>query len=170
MSSKFTDLSFLEHKDKRQVIILDTNVVLHDPASIFRFEEHIVLIPFSVLEEIDVLSKEFVKNVNHLKKFAKSKEELSAIEEAASGNNRLLVHPNPAGSSISITVHTEPNALVEIKLTSITGSQVMISDEHADPHGRIEKNINLSHLKPGIYLVYLQTTKETMAYKLIITR
>ncbi len=53
MSSKFTDLSFLEHKDKRQVIILDTNVVLHDPASIFRFEEHIVLIPFSVLEEID---------------------------------------------------------------------------------------------------------------------
>lgn len=53
MGSKFTDLSFLEHKDKRQVIILDTNVVLHDPASIFRFEEHIVLIPFSVLEEID---------------------------------------------------------------------------------------------------------------------
>ena len=53
MNSKFTDLSFLEDKDKRQVFILDTNVVLHDPASIFRFEEHIVLISFSVLEEID---------------------------------------------------------------------------------------------------------------------
>ena len=48
MQTNFTDLSFLEEKDKRQVLILDTNVVLHDPASIFRFEEHVVLIPFSV--------------------------------------------------------------------------------------------------------------------------
>jgi PhoH-like ATPase len=53
MNNKHTDLKFLESKDERLVYILDTNVVLHDPASIFRFEEHIVLIPFSVLEEID---------------------------------------------------------------------------------------------------------------------
>ncbi len=53
MHTNFTDLSFLEEKDKRQVFILDTNVVLHDPASIFRFEEGVVLISFSVLEEID---------------------------------------------------------------------------------------------------------------------
>ncbi|TFH00699.1 MAG: hypothetical protein E4H13_06805 [Calditrichales bacterium] len=53
MGTHHTDLSFLDSKDKRRVYILDTNVVLHDPASIFRFEEHIVLIPLSVLEEID---------------------------------------------------------------------------------------------------------------------
>lgn len=53
MQTKFTDLSFLEKEDNRHVYILDTNVVLHDPASIFRFEEHVVLISFSVLEEID---------------------------------------------------------------------------------------------------------------------
>lgn len=53
MNNTLIDLSFLESKDKRNVYILDTNVVLHDPASIFRFDEHIVLIPFSVLEEID---------------------------------------------------------------------------------------------------------------------
>jgi len=53
MNTNFTDLNFLEEKDKRQVFILDTNVVLHDPASLFRFEEHVVLIPLSVIEEID---------------------------------------------------------------------------------------------------------------------
>jgi PhoH-like ATPase len=53
MNQKFTDLSFLSASDNRLVYILDTNVVLHEPASIFRFEEHFVLIPFSVLEEID---------------------------------------------------------------------------------------------------------------------
>ena len=53
MQTNFTDLSFLAKEDNRHVYILDTNVVLHDPASIFRFEEHVVLISFSVLEEID---------------------------------------------------------------------------------------------------------------------
>ena len=108
------------------------------------------------------ISNELVKEIYE--------EELSAIEEATGNNTRLVIYPNPAGSSISITVLTEPNAKVGIKLTSITGSQVMASDNRADAHGRIEKKVNLSHLKPGIYLVYIQTRNETMAYKLIITK
>jgi PhoH-like ATPase len=51
--TNFTDLSYLSAEDKRAAYILDTNVLLHDPASIFRFDEHIVLIPFLALEEID---------------------------------------------------------------------------------------------------------------------
>lgn len=49
----YCDLSYLAKEDKRSVYVLDTNVLLHDPASIFRFDEHIVLIPFLALEEID---------------------------------------------------------------------------------------------------------------------
>jgi len=52
-NKNLTDLSYLAREDKRAVFILDTNVLLHDPASIFRFEEHIVLIPFTAIEEID---------------------------------------------------------------------------------------------------------------------
>ena len=58
LGKNFTDLSFLEQEDKRDVFILDTNVLLHDPASIFRFDEHIVLIPFSALEEIDSIKSD----------------------------------------------------------------------------------------------------------------
>ena len=37
----------------RKRFILDTNVLLHEPLSIYSFNEHIVLIPMTVLEELD---------------------------------------------------------------------------------------------------------------------
>ncbi|MFN7972200.1 MAG: PIN domain-containing protein [Acidobacteriota bacterium] len=40
-------------KTSRKTFILDTNVLLHDPQSIFRFEEHEVVIPIKVIEEVD---------------------------------------------------------------------------------------------------------------------
>ncbi len=36
---------------------LDTNVLLHDPASLFRFQEHDVYLPMVVLEELDAAKK-----------------------------------------------------------------------------------------------------------------
>ena len=33
--------------------VLDTNVLLHDPTAVFRFEENTVNIPIFVIEEID---------------------------------------------------------------------------------------------------------------------
>jgi len=38
---------------KRRLFVLDTNVLLHDPTSLFRFEEHDVYLPLIVLEELD---------------------------------------------------------------------------------------------------------------------
>ena len=32
--------------------VLDTNVLIHDPAAILEFEEHHVIIPMTVLEEL----------------------------------------------------------------------------------------------------------------------
>lgn len=37
----------------KKIYVLDTNVLLHDPLSIFQFEEHDVVIPAVVLEELD---------------------------------------------------------------------------------------------------------------------
>lgn len=38
---------------KLKLYVLDTNVLLHDPSSIFRFEEHDVYLPMITLEELD---------------------------------------------------------------------------------------------------------------------
>jgi len=40
-------------EQQRKVYVLDTNVMLHDPSSMFRFQEHIVVIPLYGLDEID---------------------------------------------------------------------------------------------------------------------
>lgn len=41
----------------RKIFVLDTNVLVHYPKSIFSFDEHDVVIPFAVLEELDRLKK-----------------------------------------------------------------------------------------------------------------
>ena len=42
----------------KKVFILDTNILLSDPNSIFKFEENNVVIPISVIEEIDHFKKD----------------------------------------------------------------------------------------------------------------
>jgi PhoH-like ATPase len=42
-----------QHTHHQRTYALDTNVLLHDPTALFRFEEHDVFIPMTVLEELD---------------------------------------------------------------------------------------------------------------------
>jgi PhoH-like ATPase len=58
-------------KNKR-LYILDTNVLMHDPTSLFRFEEHDVFLPMMVLEELDAAKKgltEVSRNVRQVSRF-----------------------------------------------------------------------------------------------------
>lgn len=43
----------LKHDGKNKLYVLDTNVLLHDPTSIFRFQEHDIYLPMMALEELD---------------------------------------------------------------------------------------------------------------------
>lgn len=46
----------VNHPDTRPIIyVLDTNVLIHDPNALLNFEEHHVVIPMTVLEELDRL-------------------------------------------------------------------------------------------------------------------
>ena len=36
-----------------KLFVLDTNVLMHDPSSLFRFEEHDIYLPMVTLEELD---------------------------------------------------------------------------------------------------------------------
>src|SRR5512142_2556743 len=40
-------------KSLTKLFVLDTNVLMHDPTSLFRFEEHDVFLPIMTLEELD---------------------------------------------------------------------------------------------------------------------
>jgi len=57
---------------KKRLYIIDTNVLMHDPTSIFRFEEHDVFLPMMVLEELDAAKKglsEVARNVRQVSRF-----------------------------------------------------------------------------------------------------
>lgn len=41
----------------KKTYVLDTNVLIHDPDSIFNFQDNVVVIPYPVIEELDSLKK-----------------------------------------------------------------------------------------------------------------
>lgn len=57
---------------QRRIFVLDTNVLMHDPTAIFRFDEHDIFIPMIVLEELDAGKKgvsEAARNVRQVSRF-----------------------------------------------------------------------------------------------------
>jgi PhoH-like ATPase len=56
----------------RRLYVLDTNVLMHDPTAIFRFEEHDIYLPMVVLEELDANKKglsEASRNARQVSRF-----------------------------------------------------------------------------------------------------
>ena len=83
----------------RRLFVLDTNVLMHDPTAIFRFEEHDIYLPMVVLEELDANKKglsEASRNARQVSRFLDdmmrgvTKEHIDAgliIPSAYSGNH-----------------------------------------------------------------------------------
>ncbi len=56
----------------KKLFVLDTNVLIHDPAAIFHFQEHNIFIPMIVLEELDHAKKgvsELARNGRQVSRF-----------------------------------------------------------------------------------------------------
>ncbi len=57
---------------RQRLYVLDTNVIMHDPSSLFRFHEHDIYLPMVVLEELDNAKKgisEVARNVRQASRF-----------------------------------------------------------------------------------------------------
>ncbi|HID46471.1 MAG TPA: PhoH family protein [Chromatiaceae bacterium] len=61
-----------ESAERKRLFVLDTNVLMHDPSALFRFEEHDIFIPMVVLEELDKGKKgmsEVARNTRQASRF-----------------------------------------------------------------------------------------------------
>ena len=79
-------------KNKR-LYVLDTNVLMHDPTSLFRFEEHDVFLPMIVLEELDAAKKgltEVSRNVRQVSRFIGEMMEAQGIAKLENGLDLLI--------------------------------------------------------------------------------
>ncbi|MFK8017226.1 MAG: PhoH family protein [Gammaproteobacteria bacterium] len=54
-----------------RVFVLDTNVLMHDPTALFRFDEHDVYLPMMVLEEIDAGKKGMTEAARNARQFSR---------------------------------------------------------------------------------------------------
>lgn len=57
--------------DERRVFVVDTNVLMHDPTAIFRFDEHDVYLPMVVLEELDAGKKGLSEAARNARQFSR---------------------------------------------------------------------------------------------------
>ena len=56
----------------KRIHVLDTNVLMHDPTALFKFEEHDVYLPMQVMEELDNAKKgtsEASRNARQVSRF-----------------------------------------------------------------------------------------------------
>ena len=61
----------------RKIFVIDTNVILHDSSSIYKFEEHDIVIPIAVLEELDQFKKGNDSLNFHARQFVRGLDALS---------------------------------------------------------------------------------------------
>lgn len=67
----------------KKTYVLDTNVVLHDPLAIYKFEENEVVIPIFVIEEVDQFKKELSELGRNARTIVRILDELRAQEGAS---------------------------------------------------------------------------------------
>ena len=80
-----------------RLFVLDTNVLLHDPSCLFRFEEHDIFLPMIVLEELDAHKKGMTEVARNGRQTSRS---LDALAEHQGGDIT-------SGLPLDATGHTE---------------------------------------------------------------
>ncbi len=91
-----------------KLFVLDTNVLMHDPAALFRFEEHDVYIPVAVLEELDTHKKgvsELARNARQASRFI---DETLTLTADLTAGARLPGSARRPGGRLFIPVGEEP--------------------------------------------------------------
>jgi PhoH-like ATPase len=102
---------------RRRLFVLDTNVLMHDPTSLFRFEEHDLFLPMMTLEELDGHKKGMSEVARNARQASRSLDALVAssqqpIEDgialSALGNaeatGRLFLQTQAIGAALPATL------------------------------------------------------------------
>ncbi len=139
---------------KNKLFVLDTNVLMHDPSALFRFQEHNIYLTMTVLEELDHGKKglsEVARNVRQVNRFI---DDLMTANKGIDIKQGLPLNQLPAingvGSSGRLYFETEahqpklPDSLPGSKNdNSILGTVLALKDEWDCEIILVSKDINL---------------------------
>ncbi len=94
-----------------KLFVLDTNVLMHDPMSLFRFEEHDIFLPMITLEELDGHKKGMSEVARSVRQVSR---ELDALASLAGKSGPLDAH---AGIDLGGTGHREAGGKLYFQTT-----------------------------------------------------
>ncbi len=90
----------------KKIFVLDTNVLLHDPRAIYQFEDHDVVIPIVVVEELDTFKKDLSELGRNARHIARSLDELRTEGRITEG---VAINNGSGTLSVSITNRVLPS-------------------------------------------------------------
>jgi len=150
--------ALLEPKAKRiartgppSLFVLDTNVLMHDPASLFRFAEHDLYLPMTTLEELDNHKKGMSEVARNARTVSRSLDQLIAGTSGTLDDGiplNKLGHQDVSGKlyfQTHLTTATLPEGLPEGKGDNLILAVVSeLQQKHADKEVvLVSKDINM---------------------------
>ncbi len=135
----------------KRLFVLDTNVLMHDPISLFRFEEHDIYLPMIVLEELDSNKKGMSEVARNARQASRTLDALAAQKGADMASGLPLSALGNRDATGQLFFQTEPlSANLPLSLpqgkadNQILGVVQALRDRHA---GRevvlVSKDINM---------------------------
>lgn len=130
---------------KKKIYVLDTNVILHDSSCIYQFKENDVVVPITVLEELDQFKKGNDTLNFHAREFARSLDALSGDTLFEDG-----VRIGPGKGKISIRLEQEFHPDLAITFSAekldhhILNIAYILSKQHSEKSViLVSKDVNL---------------------------
>jgi PhoH-like ATPase len=111
----------------KKVFVLDTNVLLHDPSSITHFQEHDIVIPIVVIEEVDTFKKDQTEIGRNARAVSRQLDRLrlsgslsQGVPMEGGGTLRVDVTPHPLDLGLtSLDKHKADNQILACALAQL---------------------------------------------------
>jgi PhoH-like ATPase len=133
----------------RKTYILDTNVLLHDPESLFSFEDNAIVLPLSVIEELDRIKRRSDEVGRNAREVSRRLDELrmkgrlsEGVGLANGGSVRIEINGNqPDNQPYGIDLNTTDNRILALAYAHMNHGQTPVILVTKDLNLRIKADV-----------------------------
>lgn len=116
-------------------------------------------------------SSDFKAQISNCTSSSARQVEYDFYAEKKNPESQLSIYPNPATTAFRIEYLIENKGRVKVEIVNLEGESVMIPIEEGEhSEGIFQKDINISQLVSGHYIVVLKTTTQTASKHLTVVK
>ena len=125
-----------------KTFVLDTNVLLHDPHALYRFEENLIVIPITVIEEIDKFKKDMNETGRNARHVSRLLDDLrtsgslsSGVKLETGGTVRVEINEDRGLKALPQELRSDKGdnrilaVAMDVKSQSATGQVILVSKD-----------------------------------------